>query len=77
MIQKEEFDSIIGKAIKQMPDDWRKGQKVFNAIDSEFGVARFVQFQCGVDCFFDDSKIDEFKENAYEAIVNEQKKNND
>lgn len=68
MIQKEEFDSIIDSAIKQTPDSWRKGQKVFNAIDFEFGVARIVQFQCGVDCFYDDSKIEEFKEKAYEVV---------
>lgn len=73
MIQKEEFDSIIGEAIKQMPDNWRKGQKVFNAIDREFGVAREVQFHRGVDCFFDDSKIEEFKDKAYDVIVEIQK----
>lgn len=26
MTQKEEFNAIIGKAIKQMPSSWRKGQ---------------------------------------------------
>lgn len=67
-IQKEEFNAIIDKAIKQMPSSWRNGQKVFNAIDNEFGVARTVQFQCGVDCFYDDSKIEEFKEKAYEVV---------
>lgn len=65
---KEEFNAKIGIAMKKMPDNWRKGQKVFNAIDSEFGVARFVQFQCNIDCFHDDSKIEEFKEKAYEII---------
>ena len=67
-LTKKEFNSIIGEAIKQMPSNWRKGQKVFNAIDREFGVARTVQFQCGVDCFYDDSKIEEFKEKAYEVV---------
>lgn len=69
-LTKKEFNAIIGEAIKQMPSSWHKGQKVFNAIDREFGVARIVQFECGVDCFFDDSKIDEFKEKAYEVINN-------
>lgn len=67
-LTKEEFNFIIGEAIKQMPSDWRKGQKVFNAIDCEFGVARIVQFQHGIDCFFDDSKIEKFKEKAYEIV---------
>lgn len=72
IIQKEEFNAIIGAAIKQMPENWRKGQKVFNAISSKFGVARIVQFQYGIDCFFDDSKIDEFKEKAYEVLNKQQ-----
>lgn len=65
-LTKEEFFAKIGIAMKQMPDNWRKGQKVFNAIDTEFGVARIVQFQLGVDCYYDDSKIKEFKDKAYE-----------
>lgn len=65
-----EFNAAINEAIKQMPDDWRQGQKVFNAIDRQFGVARIVQFQHGVDCFYDDSKINAFKEKAYEVLRN-------
>ena len=64
-LTKEEFFAKIGIAMKQMPNNWRKGQKVFNAINEEFGVARIVQFQYGIDCFNDDSKIDEFKDKAY------------
>lgn len=66
-LTKEEFNSIIGVTIKQMPSNWRKGQKVFNAIETEFGlIARTVQFKYGIDCFNDDSKIEEFKDKAYE-----------
>lgn len=66
-LTKEEFFAKIGIAMKQMPNNWRKGQKVFNAIDTEFGVtARTVQFQYGIDCFNDDSKINEFRDKAYE-----------
>lgn len=51
-----------------MPSKWRKGQKVFNAINTEFGVvARTVQFQYGIDCFNNDSKIEEFKDKAYDV----------
>lgn len=66
-LTKEEFFAKIGIAMKQMPNNWRKGQKVFNAIEMEFGaIARIVQFQYGIDCFNDDSKINEFKDKAYE-----------
>ena len=65
---KEEFTAKIDISMKTMPENWRKGQKVFNAIEREFGISRVIQFQCNVDCFFDDSKIEEFKEKAYEVI---------
>lgn len=71
-LTKEGFNSIISEVIKQMPENWRKGQKVFNAIDREFGVTRIVQFQYNIDCFYDDSKIEEFKNKTYE-VVNKQK----
>lgn len=73
-LTKKEFNAIINKAIKQMPENWRKGQKVFNAIEREFSVARIVQFQRGLDCFYDDSKIEEFRNEAYNVIASEQKK---
>lgn len=69
-LTREEFNSIIGVTIKQMPSNWRKGQKVFNAVEVEFGlIARTVQFQYGIDCFNDDSKVDEFKDKAYEVYI--------
>lgn len=55
------------KKQKKMPSYYRKGQKVFNAIDIVFRVAREVQFFHGIDCFHDDSKIDSFKDKAYEV----------
>lgn len=68
---KEEFNAKIGIAMKKMPENWRKGQKVFNAVDTEFGViARTVQFKYGIDCFNDDSKIEAFKDKAYEIYSN-------
>lgn len=44
------------------PDCWREGQFVFNRVDQLYGVARAIQFNDGVDCYYDDSKIDEFLE---------------
>ena len=55
----EEFVSKVWKEITNCPKEWRKGQAVFNVIDSMYyPVARQVQFEDGVDCFYDDSKID-------------------
>lgn len=54
----EEFKSSIYNVEK--PSHWREGQFVFNTIDSLYGVARIVQFNDGIDCFYDDSKINQF-----------------
>lgn len=43
-----------------IPPNWREGQFVFNRVDELYGVARAIQFIDKVDCFYDDSKIDEF-----------------
>lgn len=45
-----------------IPPNWREGQFVFNRVDKLYGVARAIQFIDKVDCFYDDSKIDEFIE---------------
>ena len=53
----------IWKVINQIvkPESWREGQFVFNVIEDYFGsVAREVQLKDKVDCFYDDSKIDQF-----------------
>lgn len=44
----------------QKPSHWRDGQFVFNTIDKLYKVARRVQFEDGIDCFYDNSKIDQF-----------------
>jgi hypothetical protein len=44
----------------EKPKQWREGQFVFNRVDELYGVARHVQFIDHVDCFYDDSQIDEF-----------------
>lgn len=70
-LTKEEFFAEIDKAMKQMPSNWRKGQKVFNAVDIKFGaIARIVQFQYGIDCYNKDSCIEQFKDTAYEVYSN-------
>lgn len=64
----EEFKEDILKNIKTLPENWRKGQKVFNYIDKKYGVARTVQFDYGIDCFYSDNLVNEFINKAYECI---------
>ena len=54
----EEFKNSIYSIEK--PSDWRDGQFVFNTIDKLYKVARKVQFENKIDCFYDDSKINQF-----------------
>ena len=62
----EEFKSSIYNVEKS--SDWREGQFVFNTIDSLYGVARTVQFNDKIDCFYDDSKIDQFINACYNRL---------
>ena len=55
-----EFKEDIYEALANKPKQYRKGQFVFNYIDCVYGVARDVQYKDKVDCFHDDTKIDEF-----------------
>ena len=64
----EEFHSDIFKNIKNLPDNWRKGQKVFNYIDSKYHVARTLQYHHNIDCFYRDDLIEEFIREAYKLI---------
>lgn len=52
------------------PKGWRDGQFVFNMIDDIYGVARIVQFNHGVDCFYDDDEIEKFFVKSVEVINN-------
>lgn len=62
----DEYKQLIDNEIVNYPSTWREGQKVFNAIDSLFNVARKTQFEKGVDCFYDDNNIDDFISTSYE-----------
>ena len=72
----EVFRNEVLTAMDSKPKNWRDGQFVFNHIDVEYGVARSVQFIDGVDCFYDDSKIEEFITRSYEYIKNAYYENN-
>lgn len=65
-----DFKNEIARVIENKPKNWRKGQAVFNYIDNKYDVARTVQFEDKVDCFYTDDKIDEFLQKAYKRITN-------
>ena len=72
-LKKEVNDSLLNSK----PNDWRDGQFVFNYINAMYGVARYVQFQRNVDCFYIDSKIDEFIKECAIVITQLEKENDD
>lgn len=62
----EDFYKLIQDKVATYPSNWRKGQKVFNAAEecllelTNRNIARDVQFEDNVDCFYDDNAIDDF-----------------
>ena len=63
----EEFKNSIYSIEK--PSNWRNGQFVFNTIDKLYKVARKVQFENKIDCFYDDEQIIPFIYSSY-AVLN-------
>lgn len=63
----EEFKNDVMNMVDKCPDNWRKGQSVFNVIDAKYHVAREVQIVEKIDCFYDNYKIDEFIKKAFET----------
>ena len=69
MVTFEEFIQDIYTKMSDKPKDWRRGQFVFNYIEENYGdVAREVQFQDNIDCFYNDDKIEEFIEACYKRL---------
>jgi hypothetical protein len=67
MISKEEFKSSIKENAgisRKLHPELRFGQAVFNCTDQN--IARLVQFDYGIDCFYDDEQIDKFLDKCYE-----------
>ena len=63
-------DTIINaKKIQEENPHLRYGQSVFNYVEEKYGVARYVQFNDGIDCFYDDEKVDLFIEDAWNWFV--------
>lgn len=68
MITKIQLQDELLKFLEEKPKTWRKGQAIFNYIDAKYGVARDVQFTYGIDCFYDDDKINAFIDKCAELI---------
>lgn len=64
----DQFRAEVFALVEECPRTWRRGQSVFNVVDANWGVARAVQFQDGIDCFYDDEKISDFLEAAFKRI---------
>lgn len=73
----DEFRADVLTAMLGKPTGWRNGQFVFNYIDEVYGVARYVQFNEGVDCFYNDEKIDEFIDKCYNTLMESLNANSD
>lgn len=69
----EEFKKEVYDAVEARPDFIRKGQAVFNYVDGTFGAARAAQFEYGVDCFYNDNKINDFLDICYHIITDTDK----
>lgn len=65
----EDFKLEVLSAMDNKPEHLRKGQFVFNHIEQKYGVGKSVQKIDGVDCFYDDKKIDEFIERSYMYLI--------
>ena len=65
----EEFREFVLEGIKDRPSFIRRGQAVFNFVDMHCKVARRVQYEDGVDCFYKDDMIEEFLLCAYQQLT--------
>jgi hypothetical protein len=66
---KEEFKSKIKTAADNTRRDYpelRKGQAIFIQADKHEHIARIVQFDYGIDCFYDDTMIEPFLDKCWE-----------
>ena len=68
-MEKEEFIEYVLALSEERDNYIRLGQFVFNHIDDNYGdIARMIQYEKHVDCFYDDSKIMDFLSIAFEYI---------
>ena len=68
MITKQQLTAELDKFLEEKPKTWRNGQAIFNYVDMKYNVAREAQFRYGIDCFYNDEKIDVFIDKCVELI---------
>lgn len=70
MLSKTEFELPIWNEVNKRHSFIRRGQAVFNATEEIYcGIAREVQFNDRIDCFYDNSQIEAFLEAAYQRYL--------
>ena len=67
----KQLQNEVFAVLKNKPSCYTKGQYVYNYIDFEYGVAKDVKNQDGIDCREDDTKIDLFVELCAKRIKEE------
>ena len=71
-MNKKTFFSEVKSGGQKLNDEyprWRKGQSIFNYVDMNYDtIARQVQFEDGIDCFYNDDYIPAFLEACWERI---------
>lgn len=68
---KETIEEVKNKIFQQEIPNWsRKGQFVFNRCKEIYGeLARIVQFEDKIDCFYSDIYIDDFIEAVAKRLM--------
>jgi len=70
ILSKTEFEIPIWHEVNKRPTFIRRGQSVFNATEEIYGeIAREVQFNDRIDCFYNDSQIKAFLDAAYQRYL--------
>lgn len=68
----KEFGDFVVKIWKksdQYPRYMRIGQRIFNAIEDLYGIAYKVRDTSGIDCFYDDDKVDAFIDATWKELT--------
>ena len=63
----EEFVAEIMTAAAECPKELRLGQSVYNITEDRYHVGHKAM-DLGMDCFYDDSRIDEFLQKAWDFV---------
>jgi hypothetical protein len=71
---RESFEKFINLLMERKSPLLREGQAIFNYVDEYFGkVARAVQIEDRIDCYYDNDNIKSFLEASWKRI-SEQKR---